>query len=113
MVTLLAVGVSFFISETLMAPDGPRFQDGQEVVLDGQLTCLPHHNTDGPVTLECAMGFRDSEGDYYGVLDNTPDQIFISGVEHGKDIKISGIFTAETSPRYQQMGVIEVKGLIE
>jgi hypothetical protein len=35
--------------------------------LSGTYTCLPHADTSGPQTLECAFGFKTDEGDYYAV----------------------------------------------
>lgn len=111
--TVLAVVIVFFVSGTIMAPESPQFSDGDEISLEGSLTCLPHKNQDGPQTMECAIGFIDTDGNYYGVRDTTPEQSFIMGIEHGKEIKIGGIFKAESSDTYQQEGVIEIKGLAE
>jgi len=36
--------------------------------LSGEVVCLPHKDTTGPTTLECAMGMKTEAGEYY-VLD--------------------------------------------
>jgi hypothetical protein len=35
--------------------------------LTGEYTCLPHTNTEGPQTLECAFGLKTEEGLYYAL----------------------------------------------
>lgn len=35
--------------------------------LSGTQTCLPHKDTSGPQTLECAIGFKTDEGKYYSL----------------------------------------------
>ncbi len=37
------------------------------VTLTGTYECLPHLNTDGPQTTECAFGFKTDDGDHYAV----------------------------------------------
>jgi hypothetical protein len=37
------------------------------VTLTGTYECLPHTNTDGPQTTECAFGFKTDDGDHYAV----------------------------------------------
>lgn len=114
MATVFMVTLAFFLSGTIFAPEQKGPEDGSTVNLKGQLVCLPHHNAgNGPQTLECAIGFKDTDGNYYGVRDETPNRAFLSGVEHGKDIQISGIFEAEASEKYQQIGIIVIKGLID
>jgi len=38
--------------------------------LSGEVVCLPHKDTSGPITLECAIGMRTDVGEHY-VLDMT------------------------------------------
>lgn len=37
------------------------------VTIKGESVCLPHRNTDGPQTMECAQGIKTSDGTYYAV----------------------------------------------
>ncbi len=48
------------LSET---PDAPP----QTVVLSGTYECLPHRDTSGPTTMECAFGFKTDDGVHYAV----------------------------------------------
>lgn len=35
--------------------------------LTGEYVCLPHTDTDGPQTMECALGIKTDVGEYYAV----------------------------------------------
>lgn len=35
--------------------------------LTGEVVCLPHADTDGPTTLECAFGMRTDAGEHYAL----------------------------------------------
>jgi hypothetical protein len=50
--------------------NGEMAANNQKVVLEGQVVCLPHRDTSGPTTMECAYGLKTDDGKYYG-LDNT------------------------------------------
>ena len=38
-----------------------------EVTKEGEFLCLPHRDTSGPVTLECAFGLKTTAGIYYAL----------------------------------------------
>lgn len=104
-VTLAAVLSAFFISGTLDAPESSsKFDDGQFVTVQGNVTCLPHKNQDGPQTMECAFGFKDTDGNYYGLIGG--ESLMTTPQE--ETITINGVYKAETSEKYQQNGVIEI-----
>lgn len=39
----------------------------KNVTLSGTYVCLPHLNTKGPQTMECAFGIQTDDGEYYAV----------------------------------------------
>lgn len=46
--------------------------DGQDIVsyrgtLTGEHVCLPHADTSGPQTMECALGIKTDTGEYYAL----------------------------------------------
>lgn len=76
--------------EQCQTPDGRTFRNtlpvGAEVTYTGKLVCLPHKNTSGPVTLECAYGLQTANGDYHGLKNaeqlfeyNVNDEIMVQG----------------------------------
>lgn len=108
---ILALGIALFVSGTLKAPeaqDTSPYQSGQSVEVSGELVCLPHKNQDGPQTLECAIGFIDEDGNYYGLRDMTDEHALVGGTPMGERVLVEGVFKDEMDDKYQQVGVIDV-----
>ncbi len=85
----------------------PSLQSGP-VSLIGRVVCLPHKNTDGPQTMECAFGFRDYQGTYYALRDTDPEYKNISNASMDSFVTIHGNLKPESSDRYQSVGVIDI-----
>lgn len=49
------------------APSAPLDPTPQNVTLSGTFMCLPHRDTTGPQTEECAFGMQTDDGRYYAV----------------------------------------------
>jgi hypothetical protein len=60
--------------------------------LTGEVVCLPHRDTSGPQTLECAMGLRTESGEYYAVDFNLMSQEH-SPIETGERFTANGMVT--------------------
>ncbi len=65
---LIIVGVSIYFNFG-SNKSGVVFLDPtpQNVTLSGTYVCLPHLDTSGPQTMECAFGFKTDDGVYYAV----------------------------------------------
>jgi hypothetical protein len=87
-------------------PPGP-------ISISGMVTCLPHKETRGPQTLECAFGFQDTQGLYYGLRDSDPGYATVGGAPMNTPVRIEGIFTPQTDTRYQSVGIIDVFSIVE
>ena len=72
--------------------------NGSEVSLSGETVCLPHKNPGDFQTLECAIGFKDTAGNYYA-LRNQPME--------WEGTQVKGKFTADTSGNYDVVGIID------
>lgn len=79
------------VSQVPLAPPSVT-QTPQRVEISGEVVCLPHKDTSGPQTLECAIGLMDSHGKYYALdaslMSQTPP-----GYTTGDRIKASGVLT--------------------
>lgn len=60
--------------------------------LSGVQTCLPHKDTSGPQTLECAIGIETDAGEYYSLDFNLMSQIPVE-IQNGERFTASGIVT--------------------
>lgn len=98
--------------ERCVTPDGKSFVNPDQVVpsqpisLTGELICLPHKQTDGPQTLECAFGLKSENGDNYAISD--PQMKFVTAMTNGQKYRVTGLFLPETDSKYDIVGTIEL-----
>jgi hypothetical protein len=78
------------------------------ITIEGSMVCLPHKNTSGPQTTECAFGLKDDAGRYFALSDSDPNYQNIMGVGTGDQIRVEGTFTPRASSNYQDIGIITV-----
>ena len=83
----------------------------RSVSIDGAIICLPHLNTSGPQTTECAFGLKSDEGTYYSLVDTNPSYKNISKFPMGTSVEVIGTFTPEISTRYRSSGIVEVSAI--
>lgn len=99
--------------ERCSTPGGKLFIQpiSKNVELTGSVSCLPHKNTNGPQTLECAAGL-DVEGVFYGLSFKSTDD-FIKA-SSAKTIFVRGLFTSETDPnsKYNSVGKVDVTDFV-
>ena len=78
------------------------------ITIEGKMVCLPHRDTEGPQTLECAFGLLDDRDRYFALVDTDPTYKNISGVGMEKRVRVEGSFKLRTGSSYQDVGLIEV-----
>jgi hypothetical protein len=106
--------------EKCQAPDGRTFTrklTDEELanmavpaIMRCVFTCLPHRDTSGPVTQECAYGFQAEDGNYYALKDENRDKGLFD-LSIGEEIEIRGLLIPEKSEKYNSQGVIEIQEL--
>lgn len=89
------------------SPSGTTF--GEKITVSGTLICLPHKNTNGPQTLECAFGLKGDDGNNYGLTD--PNWKYLIGVGNGTRIAITGKLNKKPDQKYDSVGIIEIETL--
>lgn len=66
----------------------------REVSMIGTYTCLPHADTSGPQTLECAFGIQEeSTGDYYALDTQFLDTNLFMTLATNTKVKVDGLLT--------------------
>lgn len=83
-----------------------------EIIIKGEIVCLPHKNTKGAQTMECAFGLKDEQGRYYGLHETDPEYKNISGAPMQIPVTISGVFIPKEDEKYQSIGVIDLEKII-
>lgn len=77
--------------ERCQTRDGRTFikiYEGDEFTVEGTSICLPHKNTEGPQTLECAFGLMTEYGNF--ALEDSGSR-FTELYETGKKFTVTGI----------------------
>jgi hypothetical protein len=99
---------------------GPYSELPQAIVVEGVFTCLPHANTSGPQTDECALGIGRDQSDAFFALDlQDVGYDAISRVGTGSKIKVEGMMTPANQlssnhwQKYRIDGIIRVTSIVE
>lgn len=85
----------------------------QRMTLSGKFVCLPHRDTSGPQTLECAHGLLANNGMYYALDFNLMSQTQPNFVA-GQEITAGGVFTpierlsTDHWSKYNMVGIFSV-----
>lgn len=92
-VVLILIGFTIFNNYIYQEKqEEPQNIDRYQGTLTGEYVCLPHRDTSGPTTLECAFGLLTDSGEYYAVgmgVDNTGVPEFIAG----QRVTLTGVIT--------------------
>lgn len=83
-----------------------------KISINGILLCLPHKNGQGPQTMECAYGLKDSEGNYYGLQDSDVHYKNITSHSVNTPILVNGSFEPKKVSQYPIIGVITVDSIV-
>lgn len=108
---------SSIVPTTVITPP-PQDFESQRVTLEGVVICLPHKNTSGPQTLECAFGIETTDKKNYALdtnlLSSTPIDL-----PFGKRIRATGILTpierlsTDMWQKYDVQGIFSVTETFE
>lgn len=94
---------------------GAYAQLSQQTTLTGTTTCLPHKDTSGPVTLECAIGLQIDSGAFYGL--DMSSQAPGSFLDTGKRVEVTGVVVPveamSSIQKYDIKGVMRVTAVRE
>lgn len=91
----------------------PEAMISRRVTLTGKQVCLPHRDTTGPQTLECAIGMQTTDGKYYGLDFALMSQIPPT-IQNGNTFTASGLLTpvemlsADHWQKYNMEGIFSV-----
>lgn len=81
---------------------------GDSVTIKGTILCLPHKDTTGPQTMECAYGLKDEKGVYYALGDSDSGFKNISSVPMNEQVEVIGALKKQSSTIYPTVGTITV-----
>jgi hypothetical protein len=108
-ITLLAVVGVVIVIISMSNRTGNSSQVPTPMTVTGNLTCLPHSNTQPgqPVTLECATGLKTADGRHYALLNLSSKD---ANTDFSKQVTVSGdVVPPSADERYDIEGTIVVK----
>lgn len=88
-----------------------------QAMLRGEYACLPNKPTDGPVTLECALGLKADDGNYYALDMSAQDPTISSVIQVGQKMEVNGAMlyikdqNSWALKKYDIKGVLKVENL--
>lgn len=86
-------------------------QTSSYVTITGTPTCLPHRDTSGPVTMECAIGIVGDDGRYYALAGGSNNSV-MDNTLGDRRVKVRGILKEpDSSSQYAVSGKIEVSSI--
>lgn len=106
--SLIVASVAGFVVYKVLEPQPAVAPEEGAVSIKGTTLCLPHKDTNGPQTLECAYGLKDEKGQYYAIRDLDPTYKNISQLAMNSEVTLVGNFREETSKVYPIIGAIEI-----
>ena len=95
-------------SSTIKKTDQAPTVQKESITVTGVVGCLQHVNSDGPQTMECAIGVTTDAGSSYGLQSDDP--VMTGSMLTGDRITVEGTLVAGAQ-QYKSEGVIQVKTL--
>lgn len=118
-VVLIIVGLAgIYYMEGFSRESRPLDATPRSVTLSGTYTCLPHLDTTGPQTEECAFGIQTDDGEYYAVnfgqSEDSMDQ-FQSGAHINAEgfVVIKEALSTDHWQKYNMKGIFTVTRMLE
>lgn len=110
---IIAIFVPLYPSENELLDATP-----QNITLSGTYTCLPHMDTTGPQTTECAFGIKADDGSYYAVnFGESADAIEL--FQSGEYVRAEGFLiikealSSDQWAKYNMKGIFTITRLLE
>lgn len=111
-VAIFAV-VAFIVTRGSSAPSVSMEKRGDESIVKGLAVCLPHKDTEGPQTMECAIGIKDSQGIYYSLNDTNNAYLNVGQIQTGKRYQVTGMIEERADATYDTAGIIRINTVKE
>jgi hypothetical protein len=109
-IVVLAVLVWWVFTMFNAGPAQLNVPENGPVTMEGTIVCLPHRDTSGPQTLECAYGLLGEDDNHYA-LQGTGVNGSVTQFPTNTEVRVEGNFTREEDERYATVGVIRVESI--
>ncbi len=108
----IITAVGFWLLSIAGAKAEPKIEPGP-ISTSGTMVCLPHKDTSGPQTMECAYGLKDAEGQYFGLHGLDQEKLMDGTVTINKHVTVSGDVTLPSAnEKYGIVGNIDISSIV-
>lgn len=108
-VVIVAIGLVLFLLRPWAADEVRQDASFEGVItVSGTTLCLPHRDTSGPQTLECAIGLKDAEGRHYALSDTDPTYKNTGSIPMNTQVVVTGTLKTVPDEKYATVGTIAV-----
>ncbi len=97
---------------TEVPPEESSSAATRTITVEGSFSCLPHKNTSGPQTMECAISLAADDGKNYSL-----DLMAVTYPGEATRVRITGAFTpaealsSDVWQKYDMVGIIRVESV--
>lgn len=92
-------------------PEDPIAVVPVRTTLKGEYTCLPHRDTSGPQTMECALGLKMAEGVYYALDTSLLSAQVPPAIQTGDSLEANGLLTPVEMLRRDHWQKYNIEGI--
>lgn len=82
------------------------------VTLEGEYTCIPHKDTSEPQTMECALGIKATDGQYYSLDTQELGSNPIMDLATGSRLQVEGILVPLEALSTDHWRIYNMRGII-
>lgn len=113
---LMLAGLGILYSRIWLQPHNSStivLETPHQVSLTGLYICLPHKDTSGPQTMECALGMKADDGTFYALdTSNVPTNVSTL-IATNVQIKVEGMLIPIEQISTNQWDKYGIKGIIQ
>ncbi len=116
LVALAVIAYFVFRSPRMNAPEPGVAGENigrEEIIVEGDVVCLPHRDTSGPTTMECAYGLKDDAGRYYGLKTDGLPEATPPEYEVGDRISVEGTLIPTDQIPNNFYTIYNIEGMID
>lgn len=93
LLVIVVAGVGYTLANTPKTEPPVKYTPPQSQTVVGYWECLPHKNTSGPQTLECAFGIAIDQSDGHLAVDTSLMSTYPVDYPTGTKVRVTGIVT--------------------
>ncbi len=117
LIAALSLSVRFFTRSSPGTPETGGREMGvpetsYQATFAGETTCLPHKDTTGPQTMECAFGMKTDDGFFIALDMNVLQTQTVPSLETGKHVTVHGLFTPIEMLSSDHWQIYDVRGIL-